>query len=377
MEIFVEKNALSFQLVKDVLKNYSVKIISSYEDFKWETKSFPELISLGKKRLFLIYYKGKFFRKCPGTKVYFCCGYKIFHFGEGCPLDCSYCILQLYLNRPGLKIWANLIEDGLPELKKILNEYKEKKQVLRIGTGEFADSLALESICNVSEILINFWQDVNPLAVLELKTKVAIPENYFSKFKPDPRIIFAWSVNTEKIVKEEEKGAASLKKRLESAQKAIKYGFTVAFHFDPIIFYEDAEKEYPQVLEKILNSIPFEKIAWISLGTLRYPKDLKSLAESRFPKTKIYSQEFIEGLDGKKRYFIDLRRKLYNSFKKIIDETKDLVTFYFCMEGERMWEEVLGKKINSSFQVKALLDRVALNLCSGKTKLNLGDLNEK
>lgn len=366
MEIFVEESALSFQLTKEILKRYSAKIISSYEAFKWEDKPFSELISLGKKRLFLMNYKGNFFRFCPGTKVYYCCGYKIFHFGEGCPLDCSYCILQLYLNRPGLKIWANLIEDGLPEVSKILEEHKKKNEILRIGTGEFADSLALEAICNVSEILINFWQDSDPLAVLELKTKIALSDNYFAKFKPDPRIIFAWSVNTEKIIRSEEKGASSLEKRLESAKKAVKYGFTVAFHFDPIIFYEEAEKEYPQVLEKILNSVPLENIAWISLGTLRYPKDLKTIAESRFPKTKIYSHEFIEGLDGKKRYFIDLRKKLYKSFKNLIDETKDKVTYYFCMEGERMWEEIFEKKISSSLEVKNLLDKVAFKLCEIK-----------
>lgn len=368
MEIFVEESVLSFQLTKEILKNYPVKVIPSYEDFQWEEKPFPELVSIGKKRLFLMLYKGGFFKNCPGTKIYFCCGYKIFHFGEGCPLDCSYCILQFYLNRPGLKIWANLIEDGLTELSKILEEHKKKNEVLRIGTGEFADSLALESVCKVSEILINFWKDSNPLAVLELKTKIALSENYFTKFQSDPRIIFAWSVNTEKIIKEEEKGTSSLEKRIESAKNAVKCGFTVAFHFDPIIFYEDAEKDYPQVLEKILNSIPLENIAWISLGTLRYPKNLKVIAESRFPKTKIYSQEFIEGLDGKKRYFIDLRKKLYSSFKKLIDKTKDKVTYYFCMEGERMWEEILGKRIDSSLEVKAMLDKVALKLCYGKTK---------
>ncbi len=368
MEIFVEESALPFQLTQNIIKKFPFKLISSYETFQWEKNSFPKLISVGKKRLFLMSYKGNFFRKCPGTKIYYCCGYKIFHFGEGCPLDCSYCILQCYLNRPGLKIWANLIEDGLPELSKILEEHKKKKEVLRIGTGEFADSMALESVCGVSEILINFWQASNPLAVLELKTKIALSENYFKKFQSDPKIIFAWSVNTEKIIKEEEKGTATLEKRIESAKNAVKYGFTVAFHFDPIIFYENAEKDYPKVLEKILDSIPLENIAWISLGTLRYPKELKNIAESRFPKTKIYSQEFIEGLDGKKRYFIDLRKKLYYSFKKLIDETKDKVTYYFCMEGEKLWDEILGIKINSSFEVKAILDQVALRLCYGKTK---------
>ncbi|RKX60502.1 MAG: DNA photolyase, partial [Thermodesulfobacteriota bacterium] len=191
-------------------------------------------------------------------------------------------------------------------------------------------------------------------------------ESYFSKLPSDPRIIFAWSVNTEKIIAEEEKKAVSLEARIKSAQLAIKYGFTVAFHFDPIIFYEEAENEYPQVLEKILNVIPLEKIAWISLGTLRYPKELKEIAEKRFPETKIYSFEFIDGLDLKKRYFIDLRKKLYNSFKKIIKEVEDKVTFYFCMEGERCWNEVLNKPIHSSFEVAQLLDKVALRLCGMK-----------
>ncbi len=366
MEIFIEGNSLDFQLAKEIQKRFPVQIIPSYEEFKWETKSLPELITIGKKRLFLINYKGNFFKPCPGTTHYLCCNYKIFHFGEGCPLDCSYCILQIYLNRPGLKIWANLIERGLPELAKILNFYKKKRQILRIGTGEFADSLALENIINVSQILINFWKEVDPLAILELKTKTSISKSYFSQLKPDPRIIFAWSVNTEKIINEEEKGTAKLSSRLKSAQMAANYGFSVAFHFDPIIFYEYAEEEYPKVLEKILETIPLDKIAWISFGTFRYPKELKDIAEKRFPSTKIYSQEFIEGLDKKRRYFIDVRKRLYYSFQKLLNQAKNIVTFYFCMEGKRMWEEIFNKKITSSLEVANLLDKVALKLCTEK-----------
>jgi len=366
MKIFVENKALSYTLAQEIIKRHSYTLISSYEDFLWEIKSYPELISLGKKRIFIMPYKGNFFRKCPGTKNYFCCGYKIFHFAEGCPLDCTYCILQFYFNRPGIKIWANLVEDGLPELERVLNEHKKKKKVLRIGTGEFADSMALEPICGVSEKLINFWRETDPLAILELKTKVAISEKFYSKFKPDPRIIFAWSVNPESIIEKEEKKTASLTERLNSALLAVKYGFTVAFHFDPIIFYEEAEYDYPKILEKILNTIPLDRIAWISLGTLRYPVELKYIAEERFPETKIYSYEFVKGLDGKKRYFIDLRNKLYKALSKLIKSVENQVTFYFCMEGERSWKEVLNKDIRSSQDVAWLLDRVALRLCGEK-----------
>ncbi|WP_022855138.1 SPL family radical SAM protein [Thermodesulfobacterium thermophilum] len=364
MKIFVEQEALSSSLTQEIIEKYPYEIIPAYEDVRWkEQASQAELVSLGKKFLFLMKFKGRFFKDCPGTKNYFCCGYKIFHFAEGCLFDCSYCILQLYLNRPGIKLWANVVEDGFPELEKVLNEAKKEKKILRIGTGEFADSMVLEPFGGVSEKLINFWETLNPFAVLELKTKAFIKEDYFKKFKSDPKIIFAWSLNTPFIINTEEHGTSSLEQRIESARYAIKHGFTVAFHFDPIIFYENAESEYPQVLEKVLNAIPWEKIAWISLGALRYPKELKYIAEERFPQTSIYAYEFIEGLDLKKRYFIDLRKKLYQSLAKIIKEVEDKITFYFCMEGERVWEEVLGKSFKSSNQVCQLLDQVAYRLC--------------
>ena len=363
MEIFVEERALPFALSQEILKKVkSYQVIPSYEDYQWEEDSYPERISTGKKKLFLMHYPGRFFRKCPGTKNYFCCGYRIFHFAEGCPLDCTYCILQCYFNRPGIKLWANLIEDGFTELREALRLFKKLSKVLRIGTGEFADSMALENLCGVSEKLIHLWKEEDPFAVLELKTKVYIPESYFLKLPSDPRIIFAWSLNTPRIIASEEKGAPPLEKRLESASLAIKKGFSVAFHFDPIIYYDEADKEYPLVLEKVLSTIPLERIAWISFGTLRYPKELKYIAQERFPETKIYSFEFIEGLDKKKRYFKSLRKKLYKSLKDLILAYQDKVAFYFCMESGELWKEIMERRIKSSKDVAGILDTVAERL---------------
>lgn len=364
MQIFVEKAALSYSLTQEILKRYPhYEIIPSYEEFNWEFLPEEELVTLGKRRLFIIVFKGEFVKACPGTKNYLCCGYKIFHIGEGCPLDCSYCILQLYLNRPGLKVWGNLIEQGFKTLEEFLNKQKKERKIIRIGTGEFTDSLALEGITHISEKLIQFWKEKSPYGVLELKTKVPLSKDFFEKFTGDPKVIFAWSVNTERIISTEERGTAPLSARIESAKRAIERGFSVAFHFDPIIFYPEAEKEYPLVLERILNAIPLKKIAWISFGTLRYPKILKEIALKRFPETSIYAYEFIEGLDQKKRYFVEVRKSLYKAFEKLIKETMDSVTYYFCMESERIWEEVFDIPLKSSEEVAQRLDRVAQKLC--------------
>ncbi|MFN3406321.1 MAG: radical SAM protein [Caldimicrobium sp.] len=368
MKVFIEKSALPFKLTQEILTKYPhAQIINNYEDLSCNSEENKDTITQGKRTLFILHYKGSFVKACPGTKNYICCGYQIFHIGEGCPLDCSYCILQMYLNRPGLKVWGNLWEEGLSELESFLKVSKRLNKVIRIGTGEFTDSLALEEITHISEKLIYFWKEINPLAILELKTKVALREAFFQKIPSDPRIIFAWSVNTDRIIEKEEKGTAPFSLRLESAKRAVKYGFSVAFHFDPIILYDEAYIEYPRVLEMILQNIPHERIAWISFGTLRFPKSLKDIAQKRFPTTQIFSEEFIEGLDLKKRYFIEVRKKLYRAFIDIIAETKDKVAYYYCMESERIWEEVLGEKNFQSEDLAKKLDKVALKLCSSSS----------
>ncbi|MFN4132616.1 MAG: hypothetical protein ACK4GE_06020, partial [Caldimicrobium sp.] len=184
MKIFIESSALSFQLTQDIIREFpNFEVIKTYQDYIWNFEDYRDLISVGKKILFIINFKGNFIKACPGTKNYICCGYQIFHIGEGCPLDCSYCILQLYLNSPGLKIWGNLIEIGFEELKNFLKLRKQQKKVVRIGTGEFTDSLALENITHISERLIHFWEEEDPFGILELKTKVALKEDFFKKLK--------------------------------------------------------------------------------------------------------------------------------------------------------------------------------------------------
>ena len=41
--------------------------------------------------------KGEFWKPCPGTQGYLCCGYQILTPSTGCGMYCKYCILQAYL----------------------------------------------------------------------------------------------------------------------------------------------------------------------------------------------------------------------------------------------------------------------------------------
>jgi len=66
-------------------------------------------------------------------------------------MDCTYCVLQGYVNVPAITVFVN-VEDLLAELEVRWAEQPE--QVWRLGTGEFGDSLALDGLLGLNELLI-------------------------------------------------------------------------------------------------------------------------------------------------------------------------------------------------------------------------------
>ncbi len=355
--VYVEESLLEHPYTREILERLALspKVIPDGEKPPLPLAPWPEVLSWGKETLFLTRYPGRFFRPCPGTKTYLCCGYRIFHVGQGCPLDCTYCILQAYLNAPWLTFFVNVLEDGLRELEEALSSGR----LLRIGTGEFTDSLALDPLTRLNERLIPLFGKQDR-AVLELKTKTAAIE-HLRDLPHRRRTIFSWSLNTEAIIKTEEKRTASLGERLRAAQKAVEWGYPVAFHFDPLILYPEAAEDYPAVIARLAEMIPAEEICWISLGSLRYMPSLKEIAWERFPRTKIFSHEFVVGLDGKKRYLRPLRVALYRRVAQAIREYLPGVTVYFCMESPEVWQEVLGGVPKGG--LPKLLDEAAKRTC--------------
>ena len=111
----------------------------------------------------------------------------------------------------------------------------------RIGTGEFTDSLMLDHVTGYSKKLVEYFSSKN--LVLELKTKSTNIQNLYN-LKHNQRTVIAWSLNPKNIINKEESASASLKERLESARICQQHGYPVAFHFDPIIYTANWEKQY-------------------------------------------------------------------------------------------------------------------------------------
>jgi len=286
--------------------------------------------------LYLKEYKGKFLRFCPGTKAYHCCGYRIIHIGENCPMACSYCILQAYFQDQVLKIWANQ-GDLFSELAE---GFANQAQRFRVGTGEFTDSLALEHLTGYSHDLVEFLNNYSNVA-LELKSKV-VDLSWMDAAKRTDRILPAWSMNAPFINEHEEFDVSTLRERLSAARTCAEAGFRVCLHFDPVIHYPGWEEGYAETIDLIFDYVKPHQIAYMSIGSFRCMPQLTPIIADNFPKTTYIYDEFIPGLDGKARLLRPLRVKQFSFIVNRLRAHGMDKQLYFCMESTDVWNEVFG-----------------------------------
>lgn len=341
--IYVEESCVDLDYTREILARAKLpwSVVPDRQKPNDLDKEYVQNLSVGKRQLYLCENRGAFFKPCPGTREYTCCDYQVLNTGSNCPIDCVYCILQAYLNSPWLTCYVN-IDQLFTELGEALTLQPER--VFRIGTGEFTDSLAIDRLTGLSRHLVPFISRYNN-AVLELKTKSAVIGN-LEDLDHQGRTIISWSLNSPSMMERQELRSATLEERLQAARQCAEWGYKLAFHFDPIIDHPGWREGYERTINTLYEIVPPKAIAWISLGALRYIPRLKEIGIERFPGSKIYYNEFIQGLDGKSRYFRPNRVKLYSFIYNLLNAHKEKsgaeTCIYFCMESDEIWQEVMG-----------------------------------
>jgi spore photoproduct lyase len=324
-------------LIQNILKNTQNKNI------KIELIDHPKEIfdfylkngNLFEKDTLLVYrHQGKFISSCPGSDGMVCCQYFVINFGIGCLYDCHYCYLQNFMNQPLMTVFGN-IEDLFIEIEK---KIKGKNFHFRIGTGEYTDSLALDPILEISPILVEYFARLEN-ATLELKTKSNHVENLLGLNHQNHTVV-SWSINPQKIIEQIEPGTANLEERLIAAKKVQDAGYKLAFHLDPMIYYDNWEDDYKQLLDQLFDTIDTNRIAWISLGTFRYSIGQKEIMQKRFLNDNLTKVEMVQGSDKKFRYFKTIRQEMYAKIKNYIDKKDPKLFSYLCMETQYMWEKI-------------------------------------
>ena len=348
-KILVEEEASRYDLTEKILGRLPDAPVESAA--KTESGISSEDYDMGKGTLHLVSYKGDFLKPCPGTREYICCGYQILNFATNCPINCSYCILQSYFNQPNLKVYVNL-EEKLEQVLQTIDSNPAK--VFRIGTGEFTDSLALDPVTRVSDLLVPEFSKRKKV-ILEFKTKTDQINGLLASKHRD-RIIVSWSLNSPFISSHEEHRAASIRKRLEAARRCQSEGFAVGFHFDPLIWHENWKDEYLKTIELMDKYIDPKRIIWISMGAFRYMPGLKPVIRKRHSDTCVLNGEFIVGLDGKMRYFKPIRIELFSFMREALEKWHPDTGLYLCMESDEIWQKSLGWSPKKSEGLKEFLD---------------------
>jgi spore photoproduct lyase len=324
----------------------------------------------GKKEMHRISKKGTSMGTCATLNhKYLCCNVHVLRSVHNCPFECTYCFLQNYLTDGATKI----VDDAA----QLMNEVKEwlryePSRLFRIGTWELGDSLALERKTGQAEKLIMEFARLDN-AVLELKTKSDSVDSLLSLDHKEKTVI-SWSLNTGNIVSSEERKTAPLKSRISAVYKAAAAGYLIGLHFDPMIFHDGWEEGYAKLVSDIFEAIPSERIAWISIGSLRFNPEMKKKIENNYPDSRLTSAEMVHGDDAKIRYVKPLRvamyRHLYTELKKYVPENS---LIYLCMERWDVWDKVFGSHPESVGHLdylfaKSLYERFGLGAEQPKTE---------
>jgi spore photoproduct lyase len=349
-KVTMEEGALQYDFSKKVLKNLHGTPVTERRPVPEKTG--PNDSTMGKDTLHLLPYKGEFLKPCPGTNDYICCGYQILNLGTNCPLDCTYCILQSYINQPNLRVFVNL-DEGLKRAFQQIDNQPDK--IFRIGTGEFTDSLALDPITGLSEHLLPLFSRRRNVA-LELKTKTTRVEGLLASKYRD-RVVLSWSLNSPYIARYEEKMAEDLTKRLKAARRCQSEGFILGFHFDPLIHHPGWKDEYLKTLDLMDKYIDPKGVIWISLGSIRFMPGLKPIIRKRHPNSCVLDGEFVTGLDGKMRYFKPIRIDQFSHLKENLEKWHSSLGLYLCMESGDVWESAMGWSPEETAGLSRYLDK--------------------
>jgi spore photoproduct lyase len=336
----VRMSPLTLRVLDALPRDVAVDYVADGRESVRPNASASDPFGAGKREMTIMRRRSPFLMACPaGSSEFACCGYLVLTLASNCPMDCGYCFLQEYLaDNPGFQVYSNHTE-AFDELERLRR--KAPARGLRVGTGELADSLAFDSLTGISRDLVEYFSGREDLT-LELKTKTDEIENLLA-IDPRGRTLVSWTLSPERVFRSTEHRTASPAARIEAARRVLEAGYRVAFHLDPTIAYENAERDYLELIENLFDAIEPSRIAFISMGGLRMTPALRAAARRRFPDDPMLVGEEVLAPDGRYRAFMPLRLKLYSVLSERIKVADANLQTYLCMESPSVHRQVLGE----------------------------------
>ncbi len=206
----------------------------------------------------------------------------------GCLYDCDYCYLQGMYNSANSVLFVN-IEDFFDAL----TPYLHKPTLVAISYD--TDTLAIEKLTGQSRRWIEYAAQT-PNLHLEIRTKSA---NFraIEAMVPNERIVLAWTLSPQKIIERYEHFAPSLEARLRAIKAAVESGWQVRVCIDPVIFTEDFDAIYPELVDTLFLHVKPDALYSLTFGSFRMSSQhLKRLKQLRRSDIAFYPYDVSEGI---------------------------------------------------------------------------------
>lgn len=332
-KIFIEDEIKNHQRTLKILQGLSsqktpITTIERIDDVFGKAKK-PYLQKRSTLNLFIGKKRGTLVKEAPAA--YGLAGDPHYYFihAFNCLYECEYCYLQGYFSSPDLVVFINHEEIG-EEITRIV-KMTPLHQTPWFHAGEFSDSLALSHLTQEWPYYFDLFRHL-PQARLELRTKSANIKTLL-QLTPLPNIITSFSLSPERQSTKFDHKASPLKARLSAIQKLGQKGHPLAIHLDPIIYYDNFSQDYEQLLQQLIAVLPAGQIDYISLGVVRFTKEVFSQVEKNYPSSELLGAEFIKSFDNKVRYGRPLRLWILQTLQKLCQNVGiSPEKIYLCME---------------------------------------------
>jgi len=245
--------------------------------------------------------------------------YLVPYTSSGCTAMCLYCYLVCNYNKCAyLRLFVNR-EEMLNKIMKTANQ-SEKELVFEIGSNS---DLVLENTItgNLEWTIENFSK--NNKGYITFPTKFAYVDPLLN-LRHNGRTIIRVSVNPEEIIKKVEFGTSRLNERIEAINKLANAGYKVGILIAPVIFCENWEKLYSQLITVLYERLTEDskKELFFEIIFMTYSYVHIKINEEAFPNsTNLYNKDLMTGRGkGKYMYKQDIRMEGEKFFRKELNK---------------------------------------------------------
>ena len=329
--LYVEKGVQSFAATANILQKLEAQRIEEVDDYQkhFSQRKTDYLKKRETRNVFIAAKRGALVKEAPPAYGYGSDDLHYYHIhAYNCVYECEYCYLQGYFSSPDLVLFVNH-DEIIAEMRATAAKHADRR--VWFHAGEFSDSLALSHITGELEEYFRFFAET-PNAWLELRTK-SINLTALRSLQPLPNAVVSFSLSTHEQAARHDREAPSIAQRLAAMQRLKDLGFRLGVHFDPLIYTAEFSGRFDTVVAEMAAMVGFTAIDYISLGVVRFAKDVYREAKHNYPDSVIFARNFIQGTDHKMRYIRPLRMQMLEMAREILKkhgcpEEK----IYFCME---------------------------------------------